>query len=333
MNRLLRILLAAVLISVAISVAAALPARGVPGPEEDSPEFFQISVTDESGPIIDELEFDTSTGWDFGDRVAYRCAWIEYFTSGSLDFTIHFNLTEYGARINDRFGLEGNQDVACGANNGGRATFDGSDHFPHGTAFRFDRGDQLARLDFDRGCAKGYWTPGDEAGEAWLWWDADGPEDRMMMGDGACDGGSGEPAAVLQASVQDVASDIRVCTVDSIDGNVCSGAAEPGPPPAPTGQHASSLTLKLTGDIRAFGSVKVADGTAECTRRRIVVIERRVAGDWRGAGKDRTNNDGRYAVKLHPREGTYRSRVLRETLANDDVCTAATSREQVYERS
>jgi hypothetical protein len=104
-----------------------------------------------------------------------------------------------------------------------KVRFDGSDHFPHGTALTVARaGTPIAKLRLHRTmCARAYWTPGDEPGEAWLWWDQDGPtSDGHHMLD--CGGGDHDPKPVARAIVSLVATDLSVCTKDSMDGDICS---------------------------------------------------------------------------------------------------------------
>ena len=165
-------------------------------------------------------------GWDFGDRFRYSCAWAEYFDAGQLLFTVTIQAVE-GSRtiVNDKYGLEDESsetNPACPTATM-TAAFDGSDHFPHHTALTFSRaGQAFARLDLmRRNCSRSYWTPGDEAGEAWLWWDRDGPTfDGHHHLD--CYGGHGEPRPVARAFVTVFAADVVVCTEDSLDGARCS---------------------------------------------------------------------------------------------------------------
>lgn len=136
---------------------------------------------------------------------------------------------------------------------GGAAAWDGSDHFPHHTHFHFFKnGAELLRPNVDpalgilplhrEDCALGYWTPGDEAGEAWLWWDEDGPESN---GHHAldCNGGGAEPIPLVRAFVTHMAVGMGVCTHDDLDGSRCSGVTPaPGPAPSPTPAPTTSPT-------------------------------------------------------------------------------------------
>jgi len=223
-----------ILLAIVATLAVALPVLAVPGPEPGGRDI-EISFRDPATrKFIDFVEFDTATGWDGGGRLAYRCAWVEHFTSGGLDFSVNFLRTDYAAVINDDGITDTGPGNSCAVPEQ-QATFDGSDHFPHGTSLVFYRGGvEFDRIDLDRGCARGYWTPGDEPGEAWLWWDDDGPQDLTVEGDGLCDGGPGEPVAVARATVQDVAPGLAVCTLDRNEGDLCDGLPTTTPPPTTT---------------------------------------------------------------------------------------------------
>lgn len=349
MNRLLRVVLTAL---AAVVMSVPIHATAVPGPDTDigpAVEFFDINVNEIlAAPLPHDLysstRFLTADGWDFGDRHAYHCAWVEFFRDGAVLFEVHYELVaDYPVpvEINDRNGWElADPEIAplCGDGVGpgenSAPLHDGSDHFPHGTALDFYLNDaQIATIDYGLvepgGCDRGYWTPGDEPGEAWLWWDEDGP-----LNDGHhdldCGGGAGEPVAVVRAYVQHMTPGVGVCTEDSLDGDQCTGVTSPPPGPSPIEEHASTVTLRLRGHIRASGHVGVADATTACMEDRIVVIQRRASGDWKKVGKDRTTGDGHYMLQLRPRDGRYRSRVLEATLANGDICEAATSQRRVY---
>jgi hypothetical protein len=308
-------------------VSVAAPAIAVPGPEPGSQNFTIIFNHLDERIRIDTIDFHTATGWDFGDRGAYRCAWVEHFTSGALDFIVAFDRVgdaEY-MQVNDSRGKESSND--CASSDNGESTFDGSDHFPHGTTLTFDRqGAPFESISLNRGCSAAYYTPGDEPGEAWLWWDPDGPQETEH-GLGNCDGGPGEPVAVVRIHMVRVADGVGVCTADRIDGDVCGA---PGPTPPPT--HASEVTMTLRGTIRASGFVHVHDGTAACVRDRAVLLERRSSsGGWKTVGRDRTSDTGRYSDHIRGRDGVYRARVLSATLGTGDTCRPATSRRRLFQ--
>ena len=203
-----------------------ITAQADPGPDppryhRDFEIFFRDIPTHE---VLYRVPFAVSQGWDFGDRAGYSCAWAEHYTSGALDFVAAFDrVGDYSAlEVNDRYGHE-SQNVCAPGGQDGHAPFDGVDHHPHGTTITVYRdGLEIAALDLEQGrCDKGYWSPGDEPGEAWLWWDADGPTETMP-GLADCSGGPGEPVPVLRAMVTVPGPGITVCTADRMDGDMCS---------------------------------------------------------------------------------------------------------------
>lgn len=297
----------------------AAPANAVPGPEPGSSNFAIIFNNLDENTEVDEIDFHTSTGWDFGDRGSYSCAWVEHFTNGALDFIIAFDrvATADYMQVNDRNGVESSND--CGSPDDGEATFDGSDHFPHGTKLSFSRGGEIFEsLDLSRGCNSAYYTPGDEPGEAWLWWDPDGPEETEP-GLGNCDGGPEEPAAVIRIQVESGAQGVSVCTADRMDGDVC------GVPGSTSPAHTSAITMNLSGGLRASGSVRSLDGTTACEQDRTVLIQRRTSGRWKTVGRDRTGGTGAYSKHVPNKQGRYRARVLEATLPAGETCRAAVS--------
>jgi hypothetical protein len=98
----------------------------------------------------------------------------------------------------------------------------------------------------------------------------------------------------------------------------------------PIERHRSNLTLKLSGHLVATGQVNVPDGTDACERRRLVKVQRRSEGNWRTVKKDRTSANGSYRASLPDREGTYRSVLKKDVLANDDVCLGDVSRRRTH---
>ncbi len=208
-----------------------------PGPEPGSRDFdiFVDTVTKDGSPKTqyDITYFDTALGWDFGDRAAYSCAWVEFYSAGVEQFEVHYELTPYIAppilEIEDHYGIEVHPDSLIGPLCGdgiGPATsmpWDGTDHFPHGTQLDFFLdGQPLVTLDYHREmCSRGYWTPGDEPGEAWLWWDQDGPQ-SMMPGMDDCTGGPGAPVPVMRAYVKNAGAGVTYCTRDELSGDWCN---------------------------------------------------------------------------------------------------------------
>lgn len=254
MKRYLPWLLAALVLVVAGTTAVRKigsdPVRVLkPGPEPTAPDFDifvdEVLKNGQLGQEYDRTHFDTALGWDFGDRAAYSCAWVEFFSAGAEQFEVHYELLPYQSppvlEINDKNGAEVHPDrlisPLCGDGIGPATsiTFDGSDHFPHGTALIFFKDSQpLVTLDYYREpCAKGYWTPGDEPGEAWLWWDQDGPQETMP-GMADCTGGPGAPVPVVRAYVKNAVAGVTYCTEDDLDGDLCT-LPPPTPPPTPTG--------------------------------------------------------------------------------------------------
>jgi hypothetical protein len=318
-------------------------AQALPGLDpQDGHDSFEIFISassdpnaDLTGPGADRTTFVEASGWDFGDRTAYSCAYVEFFRSGSRLFELNYKaVSDYGGalQINDKFGQQTGDDDAkatCWAGDDAQTfVHDGSDHFPHGTSFVFNdvaTGAEIARIDYPNQCAKLYWTPGMQAGEAWLWWDEDGPEDKLEHGDGLCGGGPAEPIAVVRAKVRYLTVGIEACTTDAMDGNMCFVGTESAP-----SVYASDVTLRLRGGIKATGVVRVAGDTAGCRQGRVVVIERRASSGWKKVGRDRTSKTGRYADHIRPRDGVYRARLQDRTLATGDICQGATSRRRSF---
>jgi hypothetical protein len=311
-------------------------AQAIPGPDpNDGDDSFEIFITPSADQAPDRTIFSEANGWDFGDRAAYSCAYIEFFRSDSTLFEITYKaVSDYEGplQINDKFGQEtvdGDSKATCwGSDVAQTFVHDGSDHFPHSTSLVFNdtaTGAEIARIDYPNQCAKLYWTPGNEAGEAWLWWDEDGPEDKLDHGDGLCGGGPAAPVALVQAKVRHLTLGIEACATDAMDGDMCFVGTESAP-----SVYASNVTLRLRGGIRATGVVRVPGGTTDCRRNRVVVIERRASSRWKKVGRDRTSETGRFADHIRARDGVYRARVPEATLATGDICQGATSRTRSF---
>ena len=321
--------------SMLLTILVATPSGAVPGPEQSQYDFFDIFVKEvlpDGDTEYDRTEFDVGAGWDFGDRAAYSCAWAEFFQGGNELFEVHYEMVigyPVSIEINDRHGAEAGDDqiaALCGDGDGPApsVSHDGSDHFPHSTSLVFfQNGQEIARIDYSEQCTNGYWTPGNQAGEAWLWWDADGPSDMMEHGDGLCGGGPGEPVAIVRAFPQNVSAGITVCTTDAMHGDLCGEVGTGGSPVT----HPSDVTLRLRGHLRAIGVV--GGHVPECVADRTVVIERRASGTWKSVGNDLTDAEGDYRVNLRDRDGRYRAQVSSHTLASGDVCDSARSRVRV----
>jgi hypothetical protein len=310
-------------------------AQAIPGPDPAGQySYFNIEITarDNGVNATDVTRFEKSIGWDFGDRSAYRCAWVEFFDSGTQLFEVQYHaVSDYPGdflEINDRYGLEAPDtsiaDTCWSGDDPSNFLHDGSDHFPHGTSLVFRdaaTSTEIGRIDYPNQCARLYWTPGNRAAEAWLWWDEDGPEDKLEHGDGLCGGGPMEPIAVVQASARAVGPGIEACVTDAMDGDLCTTTS------GPTGSaHQTRVTLSLSGHKRATGYVRVPDGTVACRRNRVVIIQRRAPNGWERVGGDRTSDAGRYSDHIRGRDGIYRARVLKTTLAEGDTCKGDLSR-------
>jgi len=254
-------------LAVALLLALPMVASALVGPEPGSADFKIIFKELSGGPFYDQMEFDTAQGWDFGDREAYRCTFVEFVVDGVVTHRIEFEQAfDYpeppGFQINDKGGEEhGDGDNPprpadsdpCGTDEGGgiarnRWVPSGEDHFPHydhhnttAAVTLFLDGEPIQTLDLNRDeCARGYWTPGDEPGEVVLWWDADFPENN---GHHAldCNGGGAEPIAAARGFIIPQVSGAGYCVADELDGDVCEGVEIP-PTPVVLGSGTSELT-------------------------------------------------------------------------------------------
>jgi uncharacterized protein (TIGR03437 family) len=264
-----------------VGMGAVALAEPGPDPDVNSFDIFTRELPRIGGTEYDRTHFDTALGWDWGVRAAYSCAYVEFIQGGQILFEVHYEMVAgypTSIEINDNAGAGEPVDGtvgSCGDGIGPEAsiTHDGTDHFPHGTTLEFSRDDQpLVTLDYnDDMCAQGYWTPGDQAGEAWLWWDEDGPQDTMP-GMHDCGGGPGEPVSVVRAFVQNVAPGVTVCTTDMLSGDLCTGqtarpditsfsptSGAPGTSVTITGSHFEGATSVTFGGVSA--SFMVHSGT------------------------------------------------------------------------
>lgn len=246
-------------------IAFAVPNDDSTGPEgvgSAGTSYFQIMFDATNGTNSNftsremSIErFNLADGWDFGDRTAYSCGWVEYFQGQDEKFELRFMLAgDYPnfAQINDKFGdelvdsttlpdgrtlsqtcIEGPEGFATR----GDLRWDGSDHFPHmihpGDGLYFyqdgpdadsipsksepmldDQGDPVVFDLQQPNCAMLYWVPGDEPGEAWLWWDEDLPTFSHGEGEGdlGCGGGPLEPIALFHVRVRNPDPGIGYCT-------------------------------------------------------------------------------------------------------------------------
>ena len=283
-----KLLLSAVALVLVTSPALAIPNDDSSGPEgvvSNGGTYFELFVEEDMNhapippapkDVYDTERFYLADGWDFGDRYAYQCGWVEWFQGQNERFEVHYEMRlDYAqvvgsVQLLDRYGIENEQgesiqpNVLCGLGvstpggiqgKGGVPTHDGTDHFPHmihagdGIVFYEDgeplldaQGDPVFLDLTEAECSKAYYTPGDEPGEAWLWWDEDGPTFSHGEGEGElpCGGGSIDPVAVLRIIVQRADSDIGYCT-HSMHEDQCFNV-EPPPTPVQLGSGTSVLT-------------------------------------------------------------------------------------------
>lgn len=201
----------ATLLALVALVAPLVPAVGLPGPDPaDSPKRFEIFVREleDDHEVYEDLAFSGSRGWDFGDRAAYACAWVEFVSEDSVQFRIDFELVvgrDYKPgtlEINDRNGVEEKPDgqTRCGDGDGPGANLrhDGSpfveggagwDVFKHKALLTSYR---LPAVSNDNDEA--FWSVGDQHREAYLWY-GEGGED---------------PVPVLRAYVRPVGGHVTV---------------------------------------------------------------------------------------------------------------------------
>ncbi|HEV3475352.1 MAG TPA: hypothetical protein VG602_08305 [Actinomycetota bacterium] len=90
--------------------------------------------------------------------------------------------------------------------------------------------------------------------------------------------------------------------------------------------HAMRLTLRLTGQLRAIGTMRATDGFRPCTRRAPVRILRDDGGGWDVVGRTRTGEGGRYRVRLPNARGMFKAVSPRGSVDDVNRCTAAASR-------
>jgi large repetitive protein len=90
-------------------------------------------------------------------------------------------------------------------------------------------------------------------------------------------------------------------------------------------KHLRSISLSLSGKLKASGTVTVTDGTAACASTVPVKIQHRVNGNWRTVGTGTTTSTGSYSIRVAKDSGKYRAKATKTTLANDDVCGKARS--------
>jgi hypothetical protein len=84
------------------------------------------------------------------------------------------------------------------------------------------------------------------------------------------------------------------------------------------------VTFSFTGN-KARGQVGVGDGTNNCRKFVPVQIQQRRGGSWSLLDTTATNASGRYNTWVPSRQGTFRAKVRKLTLADGTVCRADVS--------
>jgi len=197
--------------AVLIIAAPVVPAPGIPGPDpDDAPKRFEIFVREleDDHEVYEDLGFSRSNGWDFGDRAAYACAWVEFVSDGKVQFRIDFELVvgrDYkpgSLEINDRNGFEEKPDgqTRCGDGDGPGANLrhDGSPFVEGGARWDVYKHKQLLvsyRLPaVSNDNEETFWSVGDQHREAYLWYGEEG----------------GDPVPVMRAFIKPVAGHVSV---------------------------------------------------------------------------------------------------------------------------
>ena len=205
-----RLVLTAAVAMLTVAALPALPASGVPGPDPaDGRNWFEIFVreTGDDREMYEVLRFREGPGWDFGDRYAYACAWVEFIEAGAVEFRIDFELVvgpHYrpgSLEINDRYGAEGEDGrLRCGNGGGSGADLrhDGSSFVPGGATFVIRKGgDRLVRYRLPKVSDvndESFWSIGNQRREAYLWYGEEGED----------------PVPVLRALIKPVGANVSV---------------------------------------------------------------------------------------------------------------------------
>ncbi len=293
---------------------------GAPGPDED-PGSFTLIIQEEAGidagaEIFYEFPFGprSGDGWDWGGRAGYHCGFFELVVGENVVAKVIVEKYGQGGEsdgdslysyINSIFGGGGNEDCSViGTGPGNIRPSEGEDRSHRGSKISIVyQGTTyvLPELPYQSPYHNdAWWYAGNERGEAILWYLEDD---------------TGEVGIVARLSVVPVVEGVEI--------------VHEGFEPPQVARHPSAVTLELRARLRAAGDVTIMDGVGGCLRDRFVNIERRRSGNWRVVGSDLTNDQGHFNVRIADRPGTYRARVQASTLANGDVCEAASSQTRV----
>jgi hypothetical protein len=126
---------------------------------------------------------------------------------------------------------------------------------------------------------------------------------------------------------------IQVVTDIATGGTVFSTANFLVPPPdclPETGNvHARSITLSLSGHVKAKGKVSSTEDPAftDCVSGVPVKIQRKTSSGWKNVGSATTSDTGSYSKKVKDKAGKYRAIAKKVTLGDPvtDTCSKATS--------
>ena len=325
-------------------------------PAQAAPDGFHIMISnaDEGEKLVD-LVFPASAGWVFGDRIAYRCAYM-YFSEGGANVakvTIE-GVGGYAVKINDKYGDEQHPQTACGApstplTSGGTA--------PPLTinATSFTLGGLLSDATWAAGgCSSG--SPFDYLvydGSPWVKVtleslgaavgpcppsiDSFSPKrgtfgtsvvlsgTNLVGATGVMFDGMAAQSFSVDSSTQITAMLPHGATSGPVSIVTADGVADASGTFTVT--HDATLSLRLRpssqGGLMVSGRIRIPDGTGACRGSRRVVIETRVHGSWRQRGRAVSHPDGSFADDLRSTSGWVRARVKRRHLAAGDICVAA----------
>ena len=326
-------------------------------PAQAEPDGFHIMISNENeGEKLVDLVFPASTGWVFGDRIGYRCAYM-YFSEGGANvakITIE-GTGGYEVKINDKYGDEQHPQTECGT--GDTPYTLGASPPPLAiNASTFTLGGLLSDATWaSGGCSHG--SPTDYLvydGDPWVKVTLEslgatvGPcplasvesfsPRRGTFGTSVVLSGTNFAGATGVTFDGMVAPDFSVDSPTQITATLPHGATS-GPVSVATAEgvasgagaftvtHRATLALRLRssshGRVVASGSIRIPDGTDACRGGRRVVIENRVNGAWRQRGATVTHPDGSFSDDLGSIGGWVRARVKQRHVAAGDICDPA----------